>query len=235
MKHPLNFKLLVQFAFGFILCTIIGTLSHELGHVSVARILGYETTLHYGSMNWDTESHYKELRDIYSQYKTEIESGLDFPRKEELKMKQKKVDGHTLLILLGGPVQTMLTGTFGLLFLYWRRKFIRQYSLKLIDWAAIFMALFWLREAFNLLISVAGGFFSGRYFGGDEFNISQLLELPGGAIPIISGILGMMLSAYTVFKWVPKNKRFTFILGGFAGGISGFVLWMYILGPVLLP
>lgn len=39
----------------FILFTIIGTLSHELGHIVPAKILGYQTTLHYGSMEWEGE------------------------------------------------------------------------------------------------------------------------------------------------------------------------------------
>lgn len=36
----------------FIVFTIIGTLTHELGHIYVAHQLGFETELHYASMNW---------------------------------------------------------------------------------------------------------------------------------------------------------------------------------------
>ena len=45
-------KLFSFWLLGFLICTIIGTLSHELGHVYVAHQLGFETELHYSSMNW---------------------------------------------------------------------------------------------------------------------------------------------------------------------------------------
>lgn len=43
---------LALFSIGFFCCIILGTLTHELGHVIAARLLGYDTILHFGSMNW---------------------------------------------------------------------------------------------------------------------------------------------------------------------------------------
>ena len=51
MKISIDIKHLIYFSLGFVLFTIIGTVSHEYGHIIVAKSLGYETTLHYGSMN----------------------------------------------------------------------------------------------------------------------------------------------------------------------------------------
>ena len=43
------------FVFGLItfpFLVVLGTLSHEIGHVFVAKLLGFDTNLHYGSMHW---------------------------------------------------------------------------------------------------------------------------------------------------------------------------------------
>lgn len=43
---------IVVFAFSFFLCVVIGTLSHEMGHIIMAKLLGYDTVLHFGSMDF---------------------------------------------------------------------------------------------------------------------------------------------------------------------------------------
>lgn len=76
---------------------------------------------------------------------------------------------------------------------------------------------------------------NGGYFSGDEARISTMLELPVGTFSIILGILGLIVSFYIIFRIVPFNKRLAFISGGLIGGISGFILWMNLLGPKILP
>lgn len=81
------------FVFSFLLFSflvIFGTLSHEFGHVLVAQILGYETTLHFGSMSW---------------FKNGIDGNLIATPKT------------ILWITLGGVFQTLFTGTLGLVIL----------------------------------------------------------------------------------------------------------------------
>lgn len=73
------------------------------------------------------------------------------------------------------------------------------------------------------------------YFGRDEAKISTILDLPIGTFSIILGVLGLIISLFVIFKIVPYNKRLAFISGGLIGGISGFVLWMNIIGPKILP
>lgn len=121
--------------------------------------------------------------------------------------------------------------------LFVRRKTIQNKGLKLIDWLAVFLGLFWLREVFNLVHSLGSEIISpdGRWFGGDEYHISSALNLWSGTIPIILGVMGLLVSIYIVFKIVPKNLRLTLILSGLIGGISGFIIWMNIIGPKILP
>ncbi|MCF8371254.1 MAG: hypothetical protein K9H64_06515 [Bacteroidales bacterium] len=236
MELKLQPYYLLLFSIAFLFCTVIGTVTHEFGHIVVAKFLGYETTLHYSSMSYDKVDRNAELIPIYTEYRYEIENDLQFPRKKEYESIIKKIYlTDPLLIKMGGPFQTILTGLIGLLMLYFRKEKIKKNGFKLFDWIAVFLSLFWLREVFNLVMSISSGIFDGSYFGGDEAKISKILEIPTGTIPIILGVLGLLVSLYIVFKVIPKEKRFDFIIAGFIGGISGYILWMNIIGPRILP
>ena len=240
MKIGIDIKKFLILSGTFVFFTIIGTLSHELSHIAVAKLLGYKTTLHYGSMDYKY-GHSPNLSDklveIYTQNETEIENGIDFEQREFYENGFEKIRSHGLLIAIGGPAQTVLTGIICLLILFFRRKKIRENGFKLLDWLAVFLSLFWLREIFNLLIGFVNEIIAqnGNYFGGDEKNISLLLNLHPGAIPIILGITGLLVSIGIIFHTVSKKLRPTFILSGLVGGTFGFILWMEIVGPRLLP
>ncbi len=237
MKLKIQPYYLFIFTIGFMLFTVIGTVSHEYGHIIVAKCLGYETTLHYGSANWDKNNGWEEYRSISSEYTYEIKNELPFQRKEEYEKIIKKLNDDGLIILIGGPLQTVVTGLIGFITILFRRKSIQKNGLKLIDWLSVFLSLFWLREVFNVTRSVVLGIIkgTGSYFGGDEAKISTMLDLPIGTFSIILGVLGLIISLFVIFKIIPYNKRLTFIVGGLIGGISGFVLWMDIIGPKILP
>ncbi|WP_452231538.1 hypothetical protein [Lacinutrix sp. MEBiC02595] len=235
---------------GFILFTVIGTISHEYGHIIVAKSFDYETTLHYGSMNYLPKGYLKDedviaVRDLTKDY-----SNIEYDSwPKDIKEKTEEYDNilqkrywneksnSGLLITVGGPLQTILTGTIGLLILIWRRKSICKNGLKVFDWLAIFLSLFWLREIFNLVASITIELISrnGTWFAGDELHISQGLNLWSGTIPLILATMGTIIAIYVVFKIIPKKIRMTFILSGFIGGIAGFIFWMNIIGPKILP
>ncbi len=143
----------------------------------------------------------------------------------------------SLYVTIGGPLQTILTGVLGLIILFVRRKTIQNEGLKIIDWLAVFLGLFWLREIFNLVHSLGSEIVlpNGRWFGGDEYYISKDLNLWSGTIPIILGVMGLLASIFIVFKVVPKDLRLTFTISGLIGGVSGFIIWMNIIGPIVLP
>ncbi|MGB0850652.1 MAG: hypothetical protein ACPGTP_05365, partial [Bacteroidia bacterium] len=65
--------------------------------------------------------------------------------------------------------------------------------------------------------------------------IARMLELPDGIIAIPSFIIGLFISLWVIFKVLPKHNRNTFILSGVAGGVSGYLLWLEWLGPIVLP
>jgi uncharacterized membrane protein len=76
---------------------------------------------------------------------------------------------------------------------------------------------------------------NGSYFGGDEQKISMLLNLYPGTVSLILGGIGIAVTSYIVFKVIPNKLRLTFILSGLIGGVTGFILWMNIIGPKVLP
>jgi hypothetical protein len=118
-----------------------------------------------------------------------------------------------------------------------RRKSIYKIGMKTLDWLFVFLSLFWLREIFNLITSIGGELIlpNGNWFGGDELYISQELNLWSGTISLFLATIGTLIAIYVVFKIIPKKTRLTFILSGFIGGIAGFILWMNIIGPKILP
>lgn len=94
-----------------------------------------------------------------------------------------------------------------------------------------------LRNVFNLVMSFVSEVISpnGSYFGGDEYRISEILNLWIGTVSVVLGFVGLVVSLFIVFWVVPKKIRPTFILSGLIGGTLGFVLWMNVVGPKLIP
>lgn len=234
MKSKLSSLLILSIT--FIVFTVVGTLSHEYGHIVVAKYLGYETELHYGSMNYDNNLQDK-IDAIYFRNETSILSEKPFPEKELFEKLIRKSFYNRLAINIGGPVQTILTGTVGLILLLFRRKKIIENGMKIIDWLYVFLSLFWLREVFNLTMSVSSALLNGKknYFGGDERKIAIMLEIPQGSIAIPLAIIGLGVALFVILKIIPKEQRLLFINSGILGGIAGFILWLRILGPIVMP
>lgn len=224
------------FYFAFILFVIVGTITHELGHLVVAESLGYKSTLHYDSINYDNSELNNELDSLYIQNRNAIEAKQYFNDKEMYDQKLQKLNYDSFLVLIGGPLQTILTGTIGLLFIFIRFKKYKS-EFRLIDWLSVFLSLFWLREVYVLIQSFIYEiiFKEGSYFGGDEKYIAEYFDLPSAVFPFTMAIIGMVISIYIVFFYIPKRFRSTFIISGFFGGISGIALWYLILGPLVLP
>lgn len=105
------------------------------------------------------------------------------------------------------------------------------------DWLLVFLSLFWLREPFNLARHGVNKIVFGgpSYFGGDELRISRGLNLWDGTIPIIMGVLGLAICSIVIFRIMPRAYRRNFMVGGLMGGALGYLIWMKLLGPIILP
>ncbi|EDP69969.1 hypothetical protein FBALC1_10567 [Flavobacteriales bacterium ALC-1] len=229
----------------FILFTIIGTLSHELGHAAVANFLGYDTKVSYSSMSWnhsgfDNDEDVKKMQRLtkgylnidYDEWPVELKLNLERLGKKVIK-KYPYNKSHDLLITIGGPAQTIFTSFIGLVILYFRRK-EWKIDFKITDWLAVFMSLFILREIFNFIsTSFSSLIHSKTNFNGDEYRISVMLGYNEWLIPFLTLLLSLTISYYVFFKIIPIKYRFTFIVSGLIGGVSGFAIWFGFLGKVI--
>jgi hypothetical protein len=251
-----NLKFSISIVIAFIVFTIIGTLSHEFGHIAVAKCFGFETTLHYGSMEYfkkgknefKKDKLFKELITIYDEFSNEISHNLEYEKKERFLELQNILDNKypdiakepsreeeikRFFITLGGPIQTLLTSFFGLFVLGFRDS-KNKVSFQFLDWFAVFLSLFALREVFNFVTAIIKYIiFSKSDFYGDEFEISRYLEYNQWLIPVLTFILGLSISLYVIYKIIPFKYRFPFVISGFVGGCLGFAIWFGFLGRLL--
>lgn len=250
MNFVFKLKPFLIFSLCFILFTAIGTISHEYGHIIIAKAYGHSTVLHYARMNYypagylDDED-YKKLLALNQKNDgiekidwTEDDQRESYERNKALDTKYQGEWGKGLFwIRVGGPLQTMLTGILGLFILIYRRVKIQAIGLKTLDWLAVFLSLFWLRQVFNVLHSLVREIFSpdGACFNGDEYYLSRDLGIWNGSISVATAIIGAAVASIVIFVFVPKKLRLTFIASGIIGSLIGFKLWMDILGPILLP
>lgn len=231
-----DFILSIKLILVFILMTVIGTLSHELGHYSVAKYLGYDARINYNSTMYFNEELLNFLDEIGNKYRYELKNNLDFPEKEKYFNLTNNYRWHHFLFTLGGPVQTILTGTIGLLLLIvYKKKYIITEKVTLFGWVLIFLTLFWLRQSANL-ISALGNYliYDNSQISGDEMRLAYFLELNIWTIQIITGIIGFAVLFY-VIKILPNNLKLTFIFSGLIGGILGYYLWLIKYGKIILP
>jgi len=193
---------------GFMASTIIGTISHEAGHYITAKALGYHARINYMS----------------TIVILLINGKLTDPKER-------------MLITLGGPVQTILTGTIGLVLLFFfRRSFQSASKLNLKQWLIIFITLFWLRQTANFVIWVSNYFINGQFLTrGDEVKLARYFGLPEATIVTITALAGAIILFTVIFKFIPIAQRFTFILAGLFGGIAGYLLWFGGLGEMIMP
>jgi hypothetical protein len=201
-------KLFIVLIFSFIAATIIGTISHEFGHYIVAKYFGYEARINYAATFW----HPPDPGDPI-------------------------VTGSPVAITLGGPVQTMLTGTIGLcLLFFFRKSFFTVEKLSLKQWIMIFISLFWLRQTANFSSWLGGYLLKGEFSSRpDEIRIANYFDLPSGMVITVTAIIGALILAVITFRFIPVKQRLTFLAAGLSGGIAGYVFWLVLFGKYIMP
>lgn len=135
------------------------------------------------------------------------------------------------LITLAGPLQTILTGTLGLILVYRQRNYYRNKTvLSVGKWCLIFLALFWIRPTINL-ISQTLIFMMKHHLSseGDEFRLAAALHLPAWSLSLTCGLAGALVFTLVFFGFVPRTVRTTFLLSGLTGGGLGYLIWVKLL------
>lgn len=238
MPFVFDRKLFLWLFTGFILFTVVGTLSHEAGHYLVGKLQGrdsmriaYAYTTHGV---YAADDRFTELARVHYE---DINNGRHFPEEDEYNALQKQVERNAFFFTLGGPLQTMLFGSIGFVtILLSGKRFRSAKRLCFGQWLLVFLALFWLREATNLFMILARLLVTGHYkMRADEFGLALYLRWHPWSVQVICGIIALIVAAVVTFRYVPLRQRFTFVAAVLAGGVCGYILWLETLGPVLLP
>jgi hypothetical protein len=137
-------------------------------------------------------------------------------------------------VALGGPAQTLLTGTAGLLGLVWLRH--RPFGRAHLPW--LFLGLFWSRQVFNAAAWTVFRVFElappAQLARGDAFRIAAWLGIPATTWLFGTALLGVLALGW-ILRRLPRSQRVPFVVGGGTGSLLGYAVWMEILGPALLP
>lgn len=222
----------------FIVCTIAGTLLHESGHYVVGLLQG-RIGMHIGYA-YTTHGDYpadEQLTRLEQVHYDDIIHHRHFPGEQVYKQLHQQVQHQDFLFTLGGPVQTMLTGTLGFAaMLIGRRRFLAAQRLGVWQWLLVFLSFFWLREAVNLFMIWMRLLLEGEYkMRADEFRLAIYLGWSPWSIQVAGAIVAVAIAAVVSFRYVPLQQRFSFVLAALAGGICGYVFWLETWGPVVMP
>ena len=206
-----NKKLFLYLTLTFIVATVVGTLSHEFGHYIVAKSLGYDADIHYAFTTWD--------------------------RDDSDALTDSADSNNIFYILIGGPIQTMLTGSIGLILLYvCRQSFQDAKQLSLKQWTIVFMSLFWLRQTANFVVWISKFLLTGNFSTrSDEVVLAKYLHIPSWTITSATAVIGVGVLVLILTKFMPREQRRLFILAGLVGGITGYILWLNLLGEMIMP
>ena len=207
--YKIDFRLLLWLIFAFIIATIVGTVSHEYGHYLTFQLAGVDAKVHYASTSLIIPDDFDGI----------------ISRKD------------AFLMTLGGPLQTIFTGSIGLFLLYfYRKKIILLEKLNMIHWFYIFLTLFWLRQTANFVLWTTK-YLTHRYLSQqmDEVKLALHLGIPEWSIIFPTAILGFVITIYVIFGYIPIKQRFTFIVSGLIGGVLGFYLWLVLFGKIIMP
>ena len=231
-----DLKLFLILTFSFIIMTVIGTLSHECGHYAVAKYFGYDARIDYQSTHIEGHKALNKLLEIEKKFTKEIRNNIKFPEKEYYEKSLIKYKEEGILILLGGPLQTMITGTIGLIFLIiYRKKVFSSNKTSFAGWLLVFCSLFWLRQSANSVLWTLAYLFTGeKSMRGDEMRLTRYFNMNIWTIHGITAIIGFIV-LFIVIRMLPKNQVLTFLAAGLVGGISGYYLWLIQFGKYILP
>jgi len=143
---------------------------------------------------------------------------------------------YSMFLTASGPFQTMITGLIGFMLLRRSTNNTTTSDLTFIQWIFVFLALFPLRQLFNLGFEIVYFLQTGNMGNSsDELRLDRMLEIEKGTISFLLAGLSAILIYHVIFRYIPSKNRLTFILGGLTGGILGFLLWLKYLGKFILP
>ncbi|MBD3226616.1 MAG: hypothetical protein GF329_00375 [Candidatus Lokiarchaeota archaeon] len=190
----------------FLPLAAIGTIMHEFGHWLCAVFQGSRAIISYG---------FTHLID---------------PLTNEFQY---------FIFIIGGPISTWLTSIIGLLLLilYFRKRLSDQeYKMSGGHQISFFATLFCSRAVFNTSMWVVEKYLLNSGVGNsDEEKISVYLGWPPEILLFGGLIIVIIIILFSLFYLIPKSQRKLILITGIIGSLAGYVIWYYLLGPIILP
>jgi hypothetical protein len=136
-------------------------------------------------------------------------------------------------ITLGGIILIDTISILSLLLLLFSRGQAPRY----IYWALVFFSMLIYRHIMLTFICLIITIVYGKKmsFGADETEIANFLSLPNYVIGIPLLIIALLSAYLLYFNVLGSKMRLTFFYATVIGGIIGYIVWLYILGPVVMP
>lgn len=229
-------KLLYRLILGFVVASIIATIVHEYGHFFTAKYLGYEARVSYAFTTWRNHGYQDFFDNLTRDERIRIRNNDYFAKKADYEALMKRIKDEAFLITLGGPLLTMLIGTLGIAAAFWNKGKPDQEILPCKQWILIFIALFWLRQPGNYLLDLLVTMQRGRFpLRNDEVILARYFDFDVWSISFVLAFIGQILVYIVYKKLIPDSDKTTFLLAGLVGGCGGYLLWLFVLGPVFMP
>jgi hypothetical protein len=226
-----NFKFSLSVFIVFVAVAIIGMTLHENVRKITAQTLGYEGHFckGWGQLLFSNEKLQNDIRTIRESNIEAIKSNQFFKDRDKwdaLVLRDRKDEA---MIELSGLIFTFSLSMVGLLILLLRRK-TNPNRFRLVDWSAVFLSLFIVKEAVTS--------FQRIYFGRmlcDHAKLAEYFGMPVFLSEWILLIYSMLFSVLILLRFVPRNRLFLFVLAGILGGITAVILWLLFAGNMLFP
>ncbi|MEO6684601.1 MAG: hypothetical protein ABIN24_01495 [Dyadobacter sp.] len=229
-------KLLYQLILGFLIATIIATILHEYGHFFTAKLLGYDARVSYGYTTWKNTVYHDFIDTLTRDERIKIRTNEYFARKEDYVALLKRIKDENFLITLGGPLLTIIIGTAGFVIALFNRKSFNGEILSQKQRIILFTAFFWLRETGNYVMELLFTISRGRFpYGNDETILARYFEIDTWLISFVLAIIGFVVVLIIYKRFIPDESKTTFLLAGLVGGLGGYMLWLFLLGPIFMP
>lgn len=190
---------------GFIIATAFGTFTHELGHYSIAKYLGYDAYINYKSTHFSPDQNMSQEHEFWI------------------------VLGGPALTILAGTIG------FAIILIYRKSYRIAEKlspTQWFLIFIALFWLRQLSNFTLQLFGYFRNGEFSSA---SDEMKLDRYLNFQPLSISTASALCALGVLITICFKFIPANDRFTFILAGIIGGFSGYYLWMQLIGKLILP
>lgn len=215
-----------------IVCVVIfGTLSHEFGHYIMARLLGYEASFNYAHTIYVDKDNVEFVKNSFNNYNQFIEKELPFPNSEKYYKLKSKYLNDAFLITSSGVLFTVLTGIFGLTLAIFGDKINNSN----ITFTGMLFCLFILRQPVNFLFGLYNFYILNKPNNSDEIRLANSLKIHFLTFEILTSIIALILYIKLLNLNLFRHNKTFMTIHILIGGTLGFYLWLYVLGPFLLP